>query len=112
MNAVLRRGDIVLVALPGDFGKPRPALVIQADAFLANAPSVTMALITTTQSEARLFRVEVSPTAENGLRAPSFVMCDKVVSHLPDRVRARIGALDPEQVTRVDEGLRIWLGLI
>ena len=29
----VRRGDLVTVALQGDYGKPRPALVIQADQF-------------------------------------------------------------------------------
>jgi hypothetical protein len=29
----MRRGDLVTVAAPGDFGKPRPALVIQSDRF-------------------------------------------------------------------------------
>lgn len=38
------RGDLVTVALSGDYGKPRPALVIQADAF-AGHPSVTLLLL-------------------------------------------------------------------
>jgi len=27
----MRRGDVVVVALPGDLGKPRPAVVVQVD---------------------------------------------------------------------------------
>jgi mRNA interferase MazF len=33
----VQRGDFVTVALQGDFGKPRPALVIQADSFADHA---------------------------------------------------------------------------
>lgn len=29
----MKRGDLVTVATSGDYGKPRPALVIQSDAF-------------------------------------------------------------------------------
>lgn len=35
----MKRGDVVTVVLPGAFGKPRPALVIQSDLF-ADHPSV------------------------------------------------------------------------
>ncbi len=27
----MRRGDIVIVAFSGDFGKPRPAVIVQSD---------------------------------------------------------------------------------
>ncbi|MGA9549823.1 MAG: type II toxin-antitoxin system PemK/MazF family toxin, partial [Rhodomicrobium sp.] len=27
----MKRGDIVIVSAPGDYGKPRPAVVIQSD---------------------------------------------------------------------------------
>jgi hypothetical protein len=39
----MRRGDLVVVSLPGDYGKPRPALVVQCDWF-AEHPSVGRAL--------------------------------------------------------------------
>lgn len=37
----MMRGDLVVVSLPGDHGKPRPALVIQSDLY-AEHPSVTV----------------------------------------------------------------------
>jgi mRNA interferase MazF len=37
----VRRGDLVTVALPGDYGKPRPALVIQSDLFAEHPPQPT-----------------------------------------------------------------------
>lgn len=42
---VIQRGDLVVVALSGDYGKPRPALVVQSDDFQA-LPSVTVLRIT------------------------------------------------------------------
>lgn len=40
-----RRGDLVTVSLPGNYGKPRPALVIQSD-LLAELESVILYPIT------------------------------------------------------------------
>ena len=40
----MKRGDFVTIALQGDFGKPRPALVIQSDLFDAHS-SVTVLLL-------------------------------------------------------------------
>jgi mRNA interferase MazF len=66
----MRRGDFVTIALHGDFGKPRPALVIQSDHFEAH-PTVTVLLVSSAMVEAPLLRVTVDPDASNGLRAPS-----------------------------------------
>jgi len=70
------RGDFVTIAMQGDFGKPRPALVIQADQFSEHA-TVTVLPVTSTLIAAPLFRMTVQPSAENGLRKPSQVMVDK-----------------------------------
>ncbi len=67
------RGDLVTITLQGDFGKPQPALVIQADAFDAH-PSVTVLPVTSTRVDAPLLRVTLQPTAQNRLRKPSQVM--------------------------------------
>lgn len=37
----MKRGDLVTVSLSGDYGKPRPALVIQSDLFVGHV-SVTL----------------------------------------------------------------------
>jgi mRNA interferase MazF len=51
-------GDVVVVSLPGDYGKPRPALVIQS-AMFADHPSVTLLPITSHLIEAPLLRIDV-----------------------------------------------------
>lgn len=77
----LRRGDLVTVAAKGAYaGKPRPALVIQASETLAYRDSVTLCLLTTELIDAPLFRVRLAPSQLNGLRRPSDVMADKIVT--------------------------------
>lgn len=73
------RGDLVTIAMSGDFGKPRPALIIQADHFEDQA-TVTLLPVTSTLVAAPLFRVGVEPTEKNGLRKPSQIMEDKTMT--------------------------------
>ncbi|PRD30520.1 UNVERIFIED_CONTAM: insO2 [Trichonephila clavipes] len=77
----MMRGDLVAIALSGDFGKPRPALVIQANQFSEHT-SVTILPLTSTLVPAPLLRVTVQPNAENGLQKPSQVMIDKAMTRL------------------------------
>lgn len=66
----MNRGSIVTVALQGDFGKARPALVVQSDLF-AEHPSVTLLLMSSAMVDAPLIRITVLPSEQNGLRMPS-----------------------------------------
>jgi len=95
----MRRGDLVTVAVSGDFGKPRPALVIQSDHFDATA-TVTVLLISATLVDAPLIRLAVEPGAENGLRKPSQVMIDKAITVQRDRVGKRTTPGHPLSLTR------------
>lgn len=71
----MRRGDLVTIALQGDLGKPRPALVIQSDLFDEH-PSVTVLPVTSELRDTPLFRITIEPNAENGLQKPSQVMVE------------------------------------
>ena len=75
----MRRGDLVTVAVPGDFGKPRPALIVQADAFADHA-TVTVLLVSSALVDAPLLRLTVQPDTANGLRRPSQIMIDKAMT--------------------------------
>lgn len=88
----MRRGDLVMVALQGDYGKPRPALVIQSDLFDGH-PSVTILPITSELVEAPLFRLSVDPTPGNGLRKRSQVMVDKISDDRPSQDRRGVRAV-------------------
>ena len=105
----MRRGDLVTVAVAGDFGKPRPALVIQSDRF-ASTGTVTVLLITSTRAEAPLIRVDIAPSQENGLRKHSQIAIDKAMSIKRERVGEPFGRLDEDTMTIVNRSLALFLG--
>lgn len=105
----MRRGDLVTVALQGDLGKPRPALVIQSDLFDTH-PSVTILPVTSEVRAAPLFRIALNPNELNGLTRPSQVMVDKPQSISREKVGAVIGHLDDESMLAVNRALAVFLG--
>lgn len=107
----LTRGDIVVLALQGDYGKPRPALVVQSDAFNPTHPSVTVLPLTSELRDAPLFRIDVAPSADNGLKKPSQIMLDKIATFAREKVGERIGRLDKATMLQVNRSLMVWLGL-
>ena len=106
----MRRGDVVTVATSGDYGKPRPALVIQSDYFVDH-PSVTLFPITSHIREAPLFRITVPADQENGLRTDSQVMVDKAVTVAVDKLGSRVGQVDSATMLEVDRALAVFLGI-
>jgi mRNA interferase MazF len=106
----MRRGDLVTVALQGDFGKPRPALVIQSDRFETSA-TVTVLLLSATLVDAPLFRIDVEPSIENGLCASSQIMVDKAMTVRRERIGPVIGRLDDDVMLAVERSLALWFGL-
>lgn len=106
----LKRGDIIVVALQGDYGKPRPALVVQSDLFEAHS-SVAILPLTSEILGAPLFRISVEPGAGNGLRVRSQVMIDKPYTVAKEKVGARIGRLDEQTLLQVNRSMMVWLGL-
>ena len=107
----MRRGDVVLAATPGDFGKPRPAVVTQSGIFNETHPSVVMCPLTTFRVEAPLFRITVEPTEDNGLRRSSQVMVDKITTVAKSKVGKRIGRLDDEDIVRLNRAIVVFFGL-
>ncbi|MBF0374198.1 MAG: type II toxin-antitoxin system PemK/MazF family toxin [Alphaproteobacteria bacterium] len=105
----MRRGDLVTVAMQGDFGKPRPALVIQSDQFDAHA-TVTVLLVTSAVIAAPLFRLTIDPTPENGLRLSSQIMVDKAMTVRRDRLGETFGRLDDGTMLAVNRALALFLG--
>ena len=108
----VKRGDVITVAVPGDYGKPRPALVVQTDLFNDTHPSVTVVPVTSTVIDAPLFRVTVEPSGENGLRSLSQLMIDKVTTVRRERIGHRIGHFPNSTILRVNRALALWLGIV
>ena len=90
----ITRGAVVVVALSGDYGKPRPAVVVQSDLFNETHGSISVVPATTTLIDAPLFRLTVQPSAFNGLGAQSQLMIDKVTAVRRDRISRTIGSLE------------------
>ena len=107
----LKRGDVVVVALPGDYGKPRPALVIQSDLFNETHASITVVPVTSTIVDAPLFRLTVEPSRGNGLRSLSQLMIDKVTTVSRTRITQSIGRLEDDLMVRVSRALALWVGI-
>jgi mRNA interferase MazF len=107
----MRRGDVVTVAAPGDYGKPRPAVIIQSDAFPESHASVIVCPMTSDMTDAPAFRVDVDPSPENGLRVRSQVIADKPVTIRRERLGRQIGRLDADDMTRLNAALAFVMGL-
>ena len=107
----LKRGDVITVAASGDFGKPRPAVIVQSDAFPEQHESVIVCQMTSTLEDTPDFRVTIQASPANGLRAISQIMIDKPVTVRRARIGARLGCLDRREVTRLNRALAFVLGL-
>lgn len=107
----MRRGDLVTIAMQGDSGKSRPALIIQADQFSEHT-SATVLPITSTILSAPLLRVTIQPNAENGLQKPSQVMVDKAMTVRLDKVAPNpFGRIDADVLVEVERCLAVFLGI-
>lgn len=104
------RGDLVMIALQGDFGKPRPALIIQADQFSEHS-SVTVLPLTSALVAAPLLRITVQPGVGNGLQKPSQVMVDKAITVKRDKVGLPFGRIDADALIEVERCLAVFLGI-
>jgi mRNA interferase MazF len=91
-------------------GKPRPAVILQDDAFDATA-SITICPFTTHIVDAPLIRLPVEPAERNGLRAPSQLTIDKITTVSKSKLRRRVGRLSDEDVVRLNRGILVFLGL-
>ncbi len=108
----MKRGDIVSVAAPGDYAKPRPAVIIQADALTQGGlGSIILCLMTTHLVEAPTFRIPVQADDRTGLKSPSQIMVDKLLRVPLDRVGNVMGRLDDEFLLRLNRTLAFVVGL-
>ena len=104
------RGDFVTIVMQGDFGKPRPALVIQADQF-GEHTTVTVLPVTSTIIAAPLLRITVQPSVKNGLQKPSQVMLDKAMTVKRDKLGQAFGRIDVDVMVEVERCLAVFLGI-
>ncbi len=106
----MMRGDFVTIAMRGDFGKPRSALIIQAAPFNDHA-TVTLLLVSSTLVDAPLVRITVQPGEENGLQKPSQVMVDKTMTVKRSKIGKTTGRTDADAMVEVERCLVVFLGI-
>ena len=107
----MKRAEIWTVAGGPDYtGKPRPAVILQDDAFEGTA-SITLCLLTTQLVEAPLIRLPIEPAKQNGLNAASHVMVDKVTTVAKSKLQKRVGRLAEEDMIRLNRAVLVFLGL-
>lgn len=105
------RGDIIVAASSGDYGKPRPNLIIQSDLF-ANLPSVTVCPLTSDlREDAQQLRLTIEPSEASGLRQTSQIVIDKITTLPLSRVSGKIGICDDITMLQVTRALAVFLGV-
>jgi mRNA interferase MazF len=105
------RGDVVLMVVPSDLGRPRPGIVVQDNRFSAGLATIFVCPVSSDLQDRLLLRplIEVAPA--NGLRLRSQIMTDKLVALRRDRIRRVIGRIDEETSEKLDRALLLVLGL-
>jgi mRNA interferase MazF len=107
----MRRGDLVIVAATGDYGKPRPAVIVQTDAFPDTGASVVICQLMSELVDAPDFRITVDPSGNTGLRVRSQIMADKPVTVRRARIGQSIGRLNEDDLGRLNAALAFVMGL-
>ncbi len=107
----MKRGDLVIVSAPGDYGKPRPAIIIQSDIFNETHASIVVCLLTSDRQNAPLFRIDVEPTEATGIKKASQIMVDKIVALRRERIDQHIGRVNDETLIRLNRSLALFIGI-
>lgn len=111
MELLIKRGDVIICAISGDYGKPRPAIVIQSDLFNSVHASVTLCPITSHLREAPLLRLQLLPEKSNGLTSISQIMVDKIITVKLEKITSRIGKISSAEMLKLEEAIKLWLNL-
>ena len=106
----MKRGDLVTIALQGDFGKPRPALVVQSN-FFDGIPTSAVLPITSSLLNTPILRISVKPDKHNNLRKNSQVMVDKITTLRSSKIGPPFGVADDDLMLEVTKSLMVFLGL-
>ena len=111
MEQEYKRGDVIVSVAAGDYGKPRPMVVVQSDLFNHTHQSLTVCPITSHSVQAPLFRIPMRPTKGNGLKKASQLMIDKVNSVKREKISRKIGTVSDAMLDKIEEALKLWLDL-
>ena len=109
---MIERGAIYTAIEKGVLpSKPRPVRVVQNDAVNAFYTTVTTCFLSATLSGQSTFRILVTPSVANGLKAPSEVQVDRTFTYQRDSLDEYVGRLESEDMRRVEAAIKLWLDL-
>jgi mRNA interferase MazF len=116
MAQVVKRGDIFYADLSPVIGSEqggiRPVLIIQNDIGNKYSPTVIVAAITSQINKAKLpTHIEIN-SDEYGLNKDSVILLEQIRTIDKRRLKDKIGHINDELMTLVNEGLVISLGLV
>ena len=112
----MRRGDVVTVAAPGDYGKPRPAVIVQSNAYANVVSTLVVAEITSNLTMASdpacLFIDANTPDGKaTGVLRDSVISSLVLVTVYADAVAQVMGTLSPAMQQELDGCLKAALAL-
>lgn len=107
----MKRGDVVIIALQGDLGKPRPAVVVETDLLKSSTHILVCPGTSFVRPEIELRRVLVKPDLRNNLRVPTQFQIDRLIGVRRESCGAVIGRLDPATMAQIGARLIMVLGL-
>jgi mRNA interferase MazF len=111
VERLIKRGDVVLCNLSGDYGKTRPAVVVQSDIFNPTHASIVVCPITSFLIDSPLFRLEIINNKNNGLLKKSQIMVDKIITIKRDKICKKVGILSHKEQEHLDNAIRLWLSV-
>ena len=103
--------DVVTCALSGDYGKPRPCLIVQNTTFNELHSSVVICPITSHIEKEIVFRPTLLPDPDNGLEKLSQIMIDKITTIKKDKIGQVLGCISIHKQNEVILALKLWLGI-
>ena len=106
----MKRGDLVRVALPGDYGKPRPAVIIQSDLFEQH-PSYTVLPVTSVIRATPMVRITIEPDEQTQLKVRSQIMIDKAITVPREKIGGKFGRVRESDMLAVNRALALFFGL-
>ncbi len=114
-NVLVRRGDIFFADLNpvvgSEQGGIRPVLIVQNDVGNKYSPTVIIAAITSQIDKAKLPTHVELPHEDYGLEKDSVILLEQLRTIDKKRLKEKITFLDQEMMSRVDDALKISLGL-
>ncbi len=113
-NLVVKRGDVLLVdfepTLEGEANKIRPAVVISNNANNNFSPTITVLPLSTNTRKLYPFQVFLESSI-TGLDSDSKAQAEQVRTMSKKRVKGFVKSLPEEIVERLEQALRLHLGL-